>query len=531
VSVTSCATGRGRPTSEALEPVDRALAAMGGAEKVRALETLTVRGSARHWEPEQSLKADGEPRLAGDSSFVAMRALDGKAARIEWDRKLVYPSVREYRFTEIITPSAGYVEGTDTGSPTKQMQTSNPPRHTMSGVRLAAALRELERSSPRLLLDMRSDPSNVARAPDVTVGGKQMTAVSYQAGDTTFTVLFDPQTGLPALVRTLDADTIYGDSAYDLVLDDWRDVGGVKLAHQLRYELDGREVARIAYDEVLANPPIPADRIDIPAELRASASKPATEGVPYQWVIRRQFIGLYLDSDAVLFDPQASGGLKLVDVAPGVAQVAGGTHNSLVVEMADHLVVLDAPVSEVQSRWTLDALRARYPGKPVKYLVLSHHHMDHVGGARTYVAQGATVLVGAGNAAHFQRMFAASHRIDRDALEQSPRPAEVVEIADKQVLTDGTRTLEIYRIENPHAEGMLFSYVPEAKLGFVVDLWNPGSDKLSDKLSPGQAALAAALSRRGIAPERLAGGHGSVADYAQLAARATVHETGTGTAQ
>jgi len=529
VLVVSCATGRERPASDALEPVDRALAAMGGADKVGALERLTVKGSARHWEPGQSVKADGEPRLAGDSSFVALRALDSKAARIEWVRKLVYPAPREYRFTEIVTPSAGYVEGTDTTAPTRQMQTSTPPRHAMSGVRLAAALRELERTSPRLLLDMRSDPSKVARAPDVTVGGKRLIAVGYQAGDVRFLVLFDPRTGLPARVRTLDADTIYGDSTYDLVLDDWRDVGGVKIAHQQRYELNGREVMRVAYDEVLANPTISVDRLDIPAELRAGAPRPASgEDVPYQWVIRRQFVGVYLDSDAVTFDPQASSGLELVDVAPGVAQVGGGSHNSLVVEMADHLVVLDAPVGEVQSRWTLDALRAKYPGKPVRYLVLSHHHMDHVGGARTYVAQGATVLVGAGNAAHFERMFAAPHRTDRDALERSPRRVEIVEIADKHVLTDGRRTLEIYRIENPHAEGMLFSYVPEAKLGFVVDLWSPGRDKVPDKLTPGQAALVAALNQRGISPERLAGGHGAVAEYAPLAARATTSQTGTG---
>src|SRR6266542_3039976 len=213
VFVTSCASsGGGKPASDALDPVNRALTAMGGADKVGALEKLTVKGTARHWEPEQSVKVDGEPRLAGDSTFVVTRALDSKAARIEWDRKLVYPTPREYRFTEIVTPSAGYVEGIDTTAPTKQTQASNPPRHAMSGVRLAAALRELERTSPRLLVDMRSDPSKVARAPDVTVGDKPLTAVNYRPGDVTFVVLFDPQTGLPARVRTLDADAVYGDS-------------------------------------------------------------------------------------------------------------------------------------------------------------------------------------------------------------------------------------------------------------------------------------------------------------------------------
>jgi glyoxylase-like metal-dependent hydrolase (beta-lactamase superfamily II) len=242
--------------------------------------------------------------------------------------------------------------------------------------------------------------------------------------------------------------------------------------------------------------------------------------VPYQWVLRRQFIGTYLDSDAVSFDPRAGSGFKLAEVAPGVQQVVGGTHNSLIVEMADHLIVFDAPVGEAQSRWTLDAARAKFPGKPVRYLVLTHHHMDHASGARTYVAEGATVLVGAANRAHFARVFSAPHRVDDDQLQRNPRPAEILEVTEKQVLSDGKRSVELHPIENPHAEGMLFAYLPEARLGFVTDLWSPGRDALGDKLTPNQAALVAAVKKAGIDPARFAGGHGTVADYAPLAALA-----------
>ena len=34
----------------------------------------------------------------------------------------------------------------------------------------------------------------------------------------------------------------------------------------------------------------------------ANAAKPATGNVPYQWVIRRQYIGTYMDSDSVSYD-------------------------------------------------------------------------------------------------------------------------------------------------------------------------------------------------------------------------------------
>ena len=94
------------------------------------------------------------------------------------------------------------------------------------------------------------------------------------------------------------------------------------------------------------------------------------------------------------------------------------------------------------------------------------------------------------------------------------------EVDDKRVLTDGKRTIEIIRFDNPHVDGMLLSYIADARLGFVVDVWSPGRDKLGDKITPPQAAVVAAVKRLSSVPERLAGGHGSFADYAPLAALA-----------
>lgn len=507
----SCAEGRSRSTADNFPQLDRALAAMGGEDKVRGIDTMIVKGTARHWEPHQSVKPDGEMRLAGDSTFIQTRGFSQMAARTEWDRKLVYPSPREYRFVEVVTPPAGYVEGIDTTNRPKRELEGNPPRHVMSAMRLAAAQRELMRSSPRLVQVMKSATASLQPRGE---------AVGFHAGDIDFTVSFDAGSGLPSRVSTRDADNVEGDSSYDLVLSDWRDVSGVKIAHGLTYQLNGREVLHVEYNEVQLNPQIASAQLDVPSDLRARAPAPASGKVPYQWVIRRQFIGTYLDSDAVSFDPDATPGLRLAELAPGISQVVGGSHNSLVVEMADHLIVFDAPVSEWQSRWTIDAARAKYGQKPVKYLVQTHHHMDHAGGVRTYAAEGATILVGQGDRPHFEKVLAAPHQIDGDALQQKPRAAQLEEIADKKVLSDGKRTVEVLRLDNPHAEGMLIGYIPDARLGWVADLWSPGRDKLGDKANPGQVALVEAVKRLSSTPERFAGGHGSTADYAPLAALA-----------
>jgi hypothetical protein len=103
------------------------------------------------------------------------------------------------------------VTGIDSSGRTKQSIDAKPPAHTMSGLRLAAAHRELRRASPVLLLEMSKSPDRVSSVPDVTVGGVAYPAVDYRVGNQTMTVMFDRATGLPARIRTLDYDNIWGD--------------------------------------------------------------------------------------------------------------------------------------------------------------------------------------------------------------------------------------------------------------------------------------------------------------------------------
>ena len=93
-----------------------------------------------------------------------------------------------------------------------------------------------------------------------------------------------------------------------------------------------------------------------------------------------------------------------------------------------------------------------------------------------------------------------------------------MEVADKQVLTDGQREVAVYVIENPHAKASLIGYLPAERLGYVTDLWSPGRDPLPPTLNPGLAAVVATVKRFGISPLKFAGGHGSTEEYAPLAA-------------
>ena len=513
----SCAT-----TAEYQEPgvlIGRALEAMGPEGAVATLNTVSLKGSAKFWEPEQSNVPDGEMRFANESAFEMTRDFSSDSARIDWVRNFAYPTPRTFKFSEIVTPGAGYVIGVDSNGRNKQSLSMKPPAHAMSGLRLAAAQREMRRASPALLVEMRRNPGKVRAASDIKVGGVSYPAVSYDAGAYAFIVAFDPKTGLPARVRTVDYDNIWGDVTYDLVLTEWRTFeyfGGFRIPMSWQYQLNGRTIAEYKFTDVAFNVPASASQFSAPAAVMAGAPGPSAGSVPYQWVLRRPFIGTYMDSENTSFDAQSGSGLRLNELAPGVQHQVGGTHNSLVVEMSDYLIVFDAPVSDWQSNWTLAAVKAKYPEKPVRYLVLTHHHMDHAGGLRAYAAEGATLVVGKGAADHYRKVLSASWRRNPDLLQRDLGGTRIIEVGDKQVFSDGKREVSAHLFDNPHSAAMLIGYVADARIAFVADVYSPGPP-LPPKINPALASVVNAVKKSGIQPQTIAGGHGGAAPYAALA--------------
>jgi glyoxylase-like metal-dependent hydrolase (beta-lactamase superfamily II) len=499
--------------------VARGIEAMGGEAALGQLRTIAIRGQDSQWEHESSFEPGpkAKSRPAGEAKFVVRRDLVAGNARIDWDRMVLRtPKPTPLKYSEIVAGGVGYVSGIDSAARTQASLRSDPPGHAMSGARTTVILRELTRQSPRLLLDMKNNPKSTRPIAAQTVDGKSLPAMEYSVREWTFVVMFDPDTRLPARIRTRDGDPIQGDSNYDLVLADWRPVGSVRLAHTLTYKLNDRDILATKYEQVTPNPALGADVFEIPAAARASVAK-ATGPVPYQWIIRRGHWGNLVDSDAIGWDGTARAEPELVDVATGVSQSRGTSHNVLVVEMDTYLVVFDAPVNERLSEWAIRASKQRYPGKPIKYLMLTHHHWDHANGARTYVAEGATIIVGKDNKAHFERMFTAPGTALDDRLHRSPRKADIIEVTDKYILKEGKREIGMYAIETQHSTGTLIGYIPDVKLGFVTDLWSPGRDPLPEKPTQSQIDLVKGVKRHALTPDRFAAGHGTTGDYAPLA--------------
>jgi hypothetical protein len=478
--------------------VRQAVAAEGGADALRGLKGLAIKGDAKFWEPGQSYSAGGEPRFLGDATFAITWDVAKGVSKTDWDRDQKYPDPPiRLKYTETVFPSFGVVSDEKGAQP-------------MSRIRVAALLREVERASPQLLLNAMNDPSNVLPLDPQPLGKATLPAVSFTNKGTKYTILFDRETHLPAAIRTRDDDNIHGDSNYDLVLSDWKTVGGAKVAEGLSYQIGGVEVAKLNYREV-ANSTVSDDAFAVPEAVKAVAPPPATGNVPYQWVLRRLFLTRFLDSDNVIYPN--GGGLKLVELAPNVQHVEGGTANNLIVAMKDYLVIFDAPYGELQSRWTIDAAKAKYPGKPIKYLVLTHHHMDHTGGMRTFVAEGATIVVPAPDKAYFEQDIASARTLVPDDLQKKPTAANIIEVKDEVTFKDDTDEIRLYNINNPHVQGFILGSVVKANVLYVTDLISPRG---AIDRSVATVAVGDAMRKFGISANVVAGGHGTTAKVADI---------------
>jgi glyoxylase-like metal-dependent hydrolase (beta-lactamase superfamily II) len=185
--------------------------------------------------------------------------------------------------------------------------------------------------------------------------------------------------------------------------------------------------------------------------------------------------------------------------------------------MKDYVVVVEAPFFEERSVAVIKAIEDKIPNKPIKYLVLTHFHIDHTGGTRAFAAKGATILSDEKNAEFVKTMLARPKTVKPDSFAKAGNVMPDVEgFKDAKTLTDGDRTIELREIANPHADGMIVVYLPKEKMLFESDLFTPGQpvDPTNAQGIENAAALQAAIISLKI--DGIIGGHGNIGTMSEL---------------
>ena len=123
-----------------------------------------------------------------------------------------------------------------------------------------------------------------------------------------------------------------------------------------------------------------------------------------------------------------------------------------------------------------------FPNKPIRYLVNTHNHFDHLGGVRTFVAEGATVITDDRNRNFYQRVVLAPQQrtLQFDRLSQrpfaptGPGMAAVQTFTDNYTISDGQQIIELYHVEGfNHSDNMTIVYLPKAKIVINADMYGP----------------------------------------------------------
>ena len=153
----------------------------------------------------------------------------------------------------------------------------------------------------------------------------------------------------------------------------------------LRYELNGNVLQEEQVKSVQHNVTFVADPFAIPEAVRNQKTDAAP--IASQWILRRVAGNVsYLDFGR----PREVEWNRLAD---GVHKIQGVGHATIVVEMRDHLVVVEGPLYDARTAPVVQSIKEKFPNKPIRYAVPTHHHLDHAGGIRAFMATGATVVV------------------------------------------------------------------------------------------------------------------------------------------
>ena len=280
--------------------------------------------------------------------------------------------------------------------------------------------------------------ANNATASMRTVDGKTLTAVSFTVpGRYRATALINAA-GLVEQIESTQPHPVSGDTASVIRFSDYKDSGGVKFPMRIQQSMGGYPVLDLTVNDVKTNV---AAAIEVPALVTAFVEN-----------------------------------VVATKVADGVWHMAGGSHNSVAIEMKDHIMVVESPLYDGRAVPMLAEAKKLSPGKPIRFVVNSHHHFDHSGGLRSAVAEGATLVTSELSRPFFETTMANPNNIKPDAMQMSGKKATVMGVSGKRSFTDGARTVDVYYIEGSvHADGFLMVHLPKEKLLIEADAYTPGA--------------------------------------------------------
>jgi glyoxylase-like metal-dependent hydrolase (beta-lactamase superfamily II) len=149
---------------------------------------------------------------------------------------------------------------------------------------------------------------------------------------------------------------------------------------------------------------------------------------------------------------------RKVDGTENVYVFRNGNHQAMFIVTPEGVIATD-PVAygrPTGGQQYVDEIK-KVTNQPIRYLIYSHHHFDHIAGGKAFKDAGATVV---------------AHKRAKERLAQIQDPHTVIPdetVDDKRTITLGGTTLELSYHGLNHSDSTLVMRLPREKIVFIVD--------------------------------------------------------------
>lgn len=465
-----------RSQVQARKVIDAAVTAIGGAEALRGVDTLKLQLQGETW-PRLQMPTPNPPFEPGQ--FGESLVLDLKDNRLQLEQRASGAGF-EAHTTTIIKAGEGMVYD-------HRARTATPiPAEQTTQQQFVQYYRRL----PNLILRQALDGANSLRyLGEDQFDHRRHHVVTFVMPDTQQVALYiDAKSALLSKYELVFTDPLRGQQGSEIMFSDYASAGKLKVPQTWAWRFAGDVVARYKVKAEF-NPADAGKAFEIAdAGFRKVAPLPLTLKTSVE---------------------------KLADGVVVIHNVAAQNYNTMAVEFKDYIVAIEAPGTSEGADNVIKRIKEAIPGKPIRYVAVTHHHGDHIGGLRSFIAEGATIVTTRGNRKTVETMAASSQN---DRLAKDPRKLELMFVEGKRVLTDGEQTVELIDVgPNPHAREMLIAYLPKQRILFQGDLFFlPNNDAPVGPPQPTTISFARKLKELGLAVDRIASVHGRTATMADF---------------
>ncbi len=461
-----------RSYREARAVLDRGIEAIGGLTALRGLDNIRVDFEGQGFARDQSALPEAPyDRNTRQGSFLLDNRRNAARFILEFD----FPRTSPARNLIVIRGD------TAVGMDLIQRVAAAAPGNTMTVV-------SRSRMPHFLLLQALDRAATLRSLGRATLDGAPQNVIAFAAANgAQLTVYFDAGSGLPSALEALNPDLVTGEAPTLWRYSEWKSAGKLSVPGRRVFSVAGEVVESIAYRNVRINGPTHDSLYVLPAGV-----PDLTDSIP-------EFAKVELGRGVWLLQEVTNG------------------YNVLVVAFKDHVMVVEPASSDAESRRAIAAVKELAPGKPIRYIVATHHHEDHTGGVRAYIAEGATLVTTAGNRAYFERIAASRRTIAPDSLSAKPRKPVFEMVSKRRTFSDGERTVELVDVgPSPHADEIMVAYLPQERLVFQADLFGIAWGAPVPPTNPTAAHFAKRAQELGLEFDRVASVHGRIATRAEL---------------